>query len=56
MADEYAELPVEGVEDMIRLNNLTERVILENIRRRYNEDKIYVRAVPTDIDFKSPDV
>jgi myosin heavy subunit len=36
-------LPTQGVEDMITLNNLSEDLLLDNIRRRYNHDLIYVR-------------
>lgn len=34
-------LPSQGVEDMITLNNLSEDLLLDNIRRRYNHDLIY---------------
>ena len=40
----YNENSIQGVDDLIKLDELNEPVILENLKRRYEADKIYVRA------------
>ena len=35
-----------GLEDMVLVSKITDDAITENVRKRYNEDLIYVRALP----------